>query len=169
MLHEFHRRQGEQKVSATYLVMGRSGTKAGAGGMEVYTRMGVSFVFAGVFNLLTRLSLHVQSLQDLPIFDFPVNLWLASFMLFFVLLLMGASCCIPRIHVVVVAVVFLFQGEARAGGGFGQHPEGSRNRHLGPRVQRAGGVSLSAGRRFHPGEADKRRQRPRLLYKLSQT
>ena len=60
---------------------------------------------------------------------------------------------VPRnVYLVCCCVVYSFVGEARAGGGFGQHSEGSRSRHLGPRVQRAGGVSFSARRRFRPGE-----------------
>ena len=85
-------------MSATYLVMGRSGTKAGAGAMEVYFvyANGGGVCFAG---LLASWSLLVLLLEDLAIFYFPVHLCLAFFMLFFFafeecpVLYTGCICC----------------------------------------------------------------------------
>lgn len=187
MLYDFCQRQGERKVSATYLVVGRKGAGE-SGAMEVRLSClvlvapsdkgahhhpplycsemagccrwpGARVVAVGkcastccrVFihraiscKLETALYLRhsdcrvvtsycsrgrtVCDRQTFPLPHPPLSFFFSSF--FF----------LPR------------PGEVSVGGGPGKHPQGARNRHFRPRLQRAGGAVLSTGRRFLPGE-----------------
>ncbi|CAN0047072.1 unnamed protein product, partial [Hapterophycus canaliculatus] len=77
MLYDFCQRQGERKVSATYLVMGRNGA-AGSGAMEVklVSAEGLDSARKG---LETVTSVHVYSVQaapcSQPAADLSMQLW----------------------------------------------------------------------------------------------